>query len=126
MQTVPAVIGLLATVGVGLYLARSFIARQLLVLLALGMQPGLVASAWALVREWPGTIDEGGRSVGIYYIRNSLGPPAVIGLAAVVVLLCRVLWQRVGFWPLKAVGLLWLAILDLRLQQARAGLRRPG
>ena len=115
--SVTGAVALAVTTGVGLYLARTFSATQLLALLAIGMQPGLLASAWAIRREWPGAIDPYSSWVGVYFNRNSLGPPAVIATGAAVVLVCVLWWKRPPYWVAMTILLAALVVLDTWLQR---------
>ncbi len=116
LDSAVAAIALAATTGVGLYLARSFAASTLVCLVAFGMQPGLLASAWAINRGWSEAVGEASIATGIYFNRNSLGPPAVFGTGAIVIAIGWLIWRRPRFGWLAAMALAALAVLDLSLQ----------
>ena len=80
------------TAGAGLYVGTRFTSRQLVVLVWLAMQGGVLTSFLAVSREWTESLDTEGNWTGIYFNRNSLGPVAMLGVitgCAVLVSLLR-------------------------------------
>jgi len=87
-QTVIESIALTVTAMCGLYLMVSFDIANRLQIIFLAMQVGVVASVFAVLRNWDlSTSDSGGYWIGIYLNRNSLAPVAAIGILAGVFLL---------------------------------------
>lgn len=80
------------TAGAGLYIGTRFTSRQLVVLLWLATQCGVLLSILAVSQKWTESLDTEGNWTGIYFNRNSLGPVAMLGLitgCAVLVSLLR-------------------------------------
>jgi O-antigen ligase len=73
-------VALAVTAGAGLYIGSRFTSRQLVVLVSLAMQLGVLLSYLAVKRDWSESIDAEGNWTGIYFNRNSLGPVAMIGV----------------------------------------------
>ena len=73
-------LALAVTAGAGLYLGSRFSSRQLVVIVSLAMQAGVLLSYLAVKRSWSESIDGDGNWTGIYFNRNSLGPVAMLGL----------------------------------------------
>jgi exopolysaccharide production protein ExoQ len=73
-------LALTVTAGAGLYVGSRFTSRQLVVLISIAMQLGVVLSYLAVKRTWTEAIDGEGNWTGIYFNRNSLGPVAMLGL----------------------------------------------
>ncbi len=118
IDTAVAATSLAVTTIVGLYLAVSFEVRTLIAIVLVAMQPGLIASEWALQREWPEAYELISRDwAGIYYNRNSLGPPAVIGMIAAAVLIWLLVRTRPRAWPVGVVVLVAVFAFDFRLQK---------
>ena len=110
-------IALVTTLVAGCYLAVTFAGVRFPSLVLIAMQPGLLASEWAVRRGWPGAKDQLGRRwTGIYYNRNSLSPPAVVGAVTAA---CIVVWllRRGPTWRgrILAVGVALVGAFDLRL-----------
>lgn len=117
VDTAVSATSLLVTIGAGLYLASRFSAVEQVVLLFVAMQPGLLASEYAVRKHWFAAQDTGFNWTGIYFNRNSLGPPAALGAAAAILLL-PVAWRRLRTAAGRgaAVAVLVVAALyDLRL-----------
>ncbi|NBS00003.1 MAG: hypothetical protein EBT42_06495, partial [Actinobacteria bacterium] len=94
-NTVFESVTLVLTCAVGLYVARSFRLIEQLTLFCIAMQPGLIFSWIAVRQNWSGSVQpEDGNWVGIYFNRNSLAPPAALGLLAASALLWIVLVRR--------------------------------
>ena len=73
------------------------------------MQPGLIFSWFAVRQNWAGSVQpEDGNWIGIYFNRNSLAPPAALGLLAASALLWIVLARRPKRWI--AIGLTLIAV----------------
>lgn len=107
-------VSLFVTCLAGLYIARSFTLFQQLSLFLVGMQPGLVVSWFAVRNNWSlSVLSENGAWIGIYFNRNSLAPPAALGLLAAVALL-RIVVRRRTNW-LFALLLLAVSVLDATL-----------
>ena len=101
------------TCSVGLYLARSFRLIEQLSLFFVAMQPGLIFSWYAVRQNWAGSVQpEDGGWVGIYFNRNSLAPPAALGLLAASALLWVVLVRRQKWWFVFALTLLVSTFFD--------------
>ena len=112
-NTVFESVTLVLTCSVGLYLARSFRLIEQLSLFFVAMQPGLIFSWYAVRQKWPVSIQpEDGNWVGIYFNRNSLAPPAALGLLAASALLWVVLVRRPKWWAVFAVILIATTLLD--------------
>ena len=112
-NTVFESVTLVLTCSVGLYLARSFRLIEQLSLFFVAMQPGLIFSWYAVRQKWPVSIQlEEGNWVGIYFNRNSLAPPAALGLLAASALLWVVLVRRPKWWAAFAVTLIATTLLD--------------
>ena len=112
-NTVFESVTLVLTCSVGLYLARSFRLIEQLSLFFVAMQPGLIFSWYAVRQKWPVSIQpEDGNWVGIYFNRNSLAPPAALGLLAASALLWVVLVRRPKWWVAFAVTLIATTLLD--------------
>jgi len=73
-------LALAVTAGAGLYVGSRFTSRQLVALVFLAMQLGVLFSYLAVKRSWTEAIDGEGNWTGIYFNRNSLGPVAMLGL----------------------------------------------
>ena len=73
-------LALAVTAGAGLYVGSRFSSRQLVVLVWVAMQGGVVLSYFAVKRSWTEAVDSEGNWAGIYFNRNSLGPVAMLGL----------------------------------------------
>ncbi len=116
IDTATAVVALVATTCFGLYLAVSFSLLELVTLIVIGMQPGLLVSGWSIARRWAGSRDPIGNWVGIFFNRNSLGPPAVIASAGVLVLVAVLVKRRPPLWWAGVAVLVAVCAFDLRLQ----------
>ena len=116
IDTATAVVALVATTCFGLYLAVSYSSLELVTLIVIGMQAGLLVSGWSVARHWQGSRDPIGNWVGIFFNRNSLGPPAVIASAGVVVLVAVLVRRRPPLWWCGVAVLLAVGAFDLRLQ----------
>lgn len=104
---------LLTTCSVGLYVAKSFRLIEQLSLFCLAMQPGLFFSWFAVNRNWSSSIQpEDGSWVGIYFNRNSLAPPAALGVLTALALLWIVFIRRPKWWNFFALFLLAIALFD--------------
>ncbi len=104
---------LVLTCSVGLYVARSFRLIEQLSLFFVAMQPGLVFSWFAVRQNWAGSVQpEDGSWVGIYFNRNSLAPPAALGLLAAAALLWVVTVRRPKWWIAFSLILTAAIILD--------------
>ena len=86
-QSAIEVISLTVTALCGLYLVVSFNIAARLQVIFIAMQIGVLASLFAIARDWNLSVAEGGDHwIGIYLNRNSLAPVAAIGVLAGVVL----------------------------------------
>lgn len=112
-NTVFESVTLVLTGSVGLYVARSFRLIEQLTLFFVAMQPGLVFSWFAVRQNWAGSVQpEDGSWVGIYFNRNSLAPPAALGLLAASALLWVVLVRRPKWWIAFSLTLIAATSLD--------------
>ena len=112
-NTVFESVTLVLTCSVGLYVARSFRLIEQLGLFFVAMQPGLIFSWYAVRQNWAGSVQpEDGDWVGIYFNRNSLAPPAALGLLAASALLWIVLVRRPKWWIAFALILLATTFFD--------------
>ena len=112
-NTVFESVTLVLTCSVGLYVARSFRLIEQLGLFFVAMQPGLIFSWYAVRQNWSGSVQpEDGDWVGIYFNRNSLAPPAALGLLAASALLWVVLVRRQKWWFVFALILLGSTFFD--------------
>ena len=100
----------------GLYIARSFTLLQQLTLFLVAMQPGLVVSWYAVRNNWSGAVNfDGNYWIGIYFNRNSLAPPAALGLLAALALAWVLIVRRPKYWAVFLCVLLNVILLDLGL-----------
>gem|GEM_PF-317124 len=101
------------TAATGVYIARSFTHIQQIVLVVLAMQPGVLFSYLAAKRNWEFALSIEGHWNGIYFNRNSLAPVAAVGmLAAASILFVTVARRRRNWWPVTAMVLAGIAVLD--------------
>ena len=107
---------LMVTCLAGLYIARSFTLLQQLTLFLVAMQPGLIVSWYAVRNNWTGAVNfDENYWIGIYFNRNSLAPPAALGLLAAGALGWILLVRRPKFWLLGVLILTDVIILNLGL-----------
>jgi hypothetical protein len=100
----------------GLYIARSFTLLQQLTLFLVAMQPGLVVSWYAVRNNWSGAVNfDENYWIGIYFNRNSLAPPAALGLLAALALAWILIVRRPRYWAVFLSVLLDVMLLDLGL-----------
>jgi O-antigen ligase len=100
----------------GLYIARSFTLLQQLTLFLVAMQPGLLISWYAVRNNWSGAVNfDENYWIGIYFNRNSLAPPAALGLLAAGALAWILINRKPKYWFLSIVILVDVVILDLGL-----------
>ena len=100
----------------GLYIARSFTLLQQLTLFLVAMQPGLLISWYAVRNNWSGSVNfDENYWIGIYFNRNSLAPPAALGLLAAGALAWILINRKPKYWFLSTVILVDVMILDLGL-----------
>ena len=100
----------------GLYIARSFTLLQQLTLFLVAMQPGLVVSWYAVRNNWSGAVNfDENYWIGIYFNRNSLAPPAALGLLAALALAWVLIVRRPKYWAVFLCVLLNVILLDLGL-----------
>ena len=100
----------------GLYIARSFTLLQQLTLFLVAMQPGLVVSWYAVRNNWSGAVNfDENYWIGIYFNRNSLAPPAALGLLAALALAWVLIVRRPKYWVVFLCVLLDVVLLDLGL-----------
>lgn len=107
---------LMVTCLAGLYIARSFTLLQQLTLFLVAMQPGLIVSWYAVRNNWTGAVNfDENYWIGIYFNRNSLAPPAALGLLTAGALGWILLVRRPKFWLLGVLILTDVIILNLGL-----------
>ena len=100
----------------GLYIARSFTLLQQLTLFLVAMQPGLLISWYAVRNNWSGAVNfDENYWIGIYFNRNSLAPPAALGLLAAGALAWILINRKPKYWFISTVILADVMILDLGL-----------
>ena len=100
----------------GLYIARSFTLLQQLTLFLVAMQPGLVVSWYAVRNNWSGAVNfDENYWIGIYFNRNSLAPPAALGLLAALALAWVLIIRRPKYWAVFLCVLFDVMLLDLGL-----------
>ena len=100
----------------GLYIARSFTLLQQLTLFLVAMQPGLVVSWYAVRNNWSGAVNfDENYWIGIYFNRNSLAPPAALGLLAALALAWVLIVRRPKYWAVFLCVLFDVMLLDLGL-----------
>jgi len=100
----------------GLYIARSFTLLQQLTLFLVAMQPGLLISWYAVRNNWSGAVNfDENYWIGIYFNRNSLAPPAALGLLAAGALAWILINRKPKYWFISTVILGDVMILDLGL-----------
>jgi O-antigen ligase len=100
----------------GLYIARSFTLLQQLTLFLVAMQPGLLISWYAVRNNWSGAVNfDENYWIGIYFNRNSLAPPAALGLLAAGALVWILINRKPEYWFLSTMILVDVMILDLGL-----------
>ena len=114
-DTIVAATALVATTAAGMYLAATFPLRRLLLITCVAMQPGLLASELAVRHKWFAAVDDKHSWAGIYFNRNSLGPPAAIGLLTALLLGIAAFRRRTAHRPLVLVVLLAVVVYDGRL-----------
>ena len=114
-------LSLAVTAGAGLYVGSRFSSRQLVVLLSIAMQIGVVLSYVAVKRSWSESIDGDANWVGIYFNRNSLGPVAMLGIITCV-LIAISLWRAKEFaYRFHLLAVVALAILLDAVVYLRSG-----
>ena len=112
-QTVIESVALTVTAMCGLYLMVSFDIANRLQIIFLAMQVGVVASVFAVVRNWNlSTSDSGGYWIGIYLNRNSLAPVAAIGILAGVFLLPKWRCADPSLLSIGRLAIVALVLLD--------------
>ena len=110
-HTIIEATSLALTTLAGVWYALRFRLVEQLAIVCVAMQPGLVASWWAVRSGWSGARDaEAGYWIGIYFNRNSLGPPAAIGALAALGLAWITLVRRRGPWWPAIAALLGVAV----------------
>lgn len=95
----------------GVYVARSFLLLEQLILVVVAMQPGLLWSRYAIANSWSNSVDPNGNWVGIYFNRNSLAPVAMVSCLAASALLWIVVMRRGKKWPIALIVILVDVIL---------------
>lgn len=73
-------VALAVTAGAGLYVGSRFTSRQVVPIVWIAMQIGVLMSYLAVKRSWSEAVDADGNWTGIYFNRNSLGPVAMLGI----------------------------------------------
>ena len=128
-QTFVASSSLIMTAFTGLYFASRFTIREQVLRIAIAMQIGLLASWWAVHRNWSGaqtyreqfkpnctprtgeTIDMCkirfvGNWIGIYFNKNSLAPVATVGVLSLLALIWWEARDRSNPWWKARVAIL--------------------
>ena len=100
----------------GLYLARSFTLLEQLTLFLVAMQPGLMVSWYAVRNNWTGAVNfDENYWIGIYFNRNSLAPPAALGLLAAGALTWILIVRRPKYWGVVVLVLFDIILLNFGL-----------
>lgn len=100
----------------GLYLAQSFTLLQQLTLFLVAMQPGLLVSWYAVRSNWSGAVNlDENYWIGIYFNRNSLAPPAALGLLAASALIWIFIARKPRNWFVVVLVLSDVVLLNLGL-----------
>ena len=100
----------------GLYLARSFTLLEQLTLFLVAMQPGLIVSWYAVRNNWTGAVNfDENYWIGIYFNRNSLAPPAALGLLAAGALTWILIVRRPKYWGVVVLVLFDVILLNFGL-----------
>ena len=100
----------------GLYLARSFTLLEQLNLFLVAMQPGLIVSWYAVRNNWTGAVNfDENYWIGIYFNRNSLAPPAALGLLAAGALTWILIVRRPKYWGVVVLVLFDVILLNFGL-----------
>ncbi|MFM7950071.1 MAG: O-antigen ligase family protein [Acidimicrobiaceae bacterium] len=100
----------------GLYLARSFTLLEQLTLFLVAMQPGLIVSWYAVRNSWTGAVNfDENYWIGIYFNRNSLAPPAALGLLAAGALTWILIVRRPKYWGVVVLVLFDVILLNFGL-----------
>ena len=100
----------------GLYLARSFTLLEQLTLFLVAMQPGLIVSWYAVRNNWTGAVNfDENYWIGIYFNRNSLAPPAALGLLAAGALTWILIVRRPKYWGVVVLVLIDVILLNFGL-----------
>jgi O-antigen ligase len=114
-KSIPDITALVVTSLFGLYLARSFCARTLWLIVAGAMAGGVAISTFAAYRLWDGAVNlQQDYWIGIYFNRNSLAPVAAMSLVGCVGVVATWRWRN----ELKSwlVGLLLVIAVFLGVQ----------
>jgi len=102
------------TAFVGIYLAKSFSNRQIIILSCIAMHLCVLVSYFGIKQNWSESIDPNGNWIGIYFNRNSLAPVVMVGILTLSVLVLEVVRSRSGSDRIAAIALLTdLFILDI-------------
>lgn len=114
-KSIPDITALVVTSLFGLYLARSFCARTLWLIVAGAMAGGVAISTLAAYRLWDGAVNlQQDYWIGIYFNRNSLAPVAAMALVGCVGVVATWRWRNdVKSW---LMGLLVVIAVILGVQ----------
>ena len=94
-KSIPDVTALLVTSLFGVYLARSFHARALWLIVTSAMTAGVGISTFAAYRLWDGAVNlQQDYWIGIYFNRNSLAPVAAMALVGCLGVIATWKWHN--------------------------------
>lgn len=114
-KSIPDVTALVVTSLFGVYLARSFCARTLWLIVAGAMAGGVAISTFAAYRLWDGAVNlQQDYWIGIYFNRNSLAPVAAMTLVGCVGVVAT--WKWRNEFKSWLVGLLLVVAVVLGVQ----------
>lgn len=101
------------TAFVGVYLAKSFSNRQMIIITCIAMHLCVLISYVGIKQNWSESIDPEGNWMGIYFNRNSLAPVVMVGILTLSILVFEVIRNQSGSFRFASIALVAdLLILD--------------
>ena len=101
------------TAFVGVYLAKTFSNRQMIIITCIAMHICVLISYVGIKQNWSESIDPEGNWMGIYFNRNSLAPVVMVGILTLSILIVEVVRSRSGSYRFASIALLAdLVLLD--------------